>query len=428
MAVVTDIPETPLPEEAEAPRKAAGILVEFADPTALVEGVSRIHKAGYTKFDAYSPFPVHGIDPAMGIKPTILPPLVLTAGLTGLAIATLFQLWANGMDYAMIISGKPLFALPANVPIMFEFTVLLSALTAFLGVIALNRLPHLYNAVFSQENFKRVSSDGFFAFIDVSDPKYHPEETKKFVESLDPKSVEVCRVPAQRPQLPRSVYIVGAVLAVAAVIPPAMIAKARATHSTQTRIQLMTDMDYQQYYKAQEASTLFDDGRAMRPPVANTVARGYLKDDEHFFFGKQEDGEFATALPIEPTEDAMKRGEERFRIYCSACHGYNARGGRSGMVSSRALDLGEGTWTPPKSLVEDEIATQPVGAVFNTITNGVKRVGSENYSMPPYGDKIPPADRWAIILYLEALQRSYNASLEDVPPEAREELNQKRPR
>ncbi|MBN2328028.1 MAG: DUF3341 domain-containing protein, partial [Candidatus Omnitrophica bacterium] len=109
-------------------KKINGILVEFDNTIDLLEAAEKVRDAGYEKWDVHSPIPIHGMDDAMGIRPTILPWLVLGAGLTGLAAAVLMQWWMNAVDYPIIISGKPLFSLPANIPVAFELTVLFSAL------------------------------------------------------------------------------------------------------------------------------------------------------------------------------------------------------------------------------------------------------------------------------------------------------------
>ena len=115
------------------------------------------------------------------------------------------------------------------------------------------------------------------------------------------------------------------------------------------------------------------------------------------------------------TEPLFRRGQRRFNIYCAPCHGLDGSG--NGIVAQRARDKTEiaSGWVPPLSLHEQTVRDRPVGHLFNTITNGIR-------TMPPYGDQISPADRWAIIAYVRALQRSQQARLEDVPPELRSEL------
>jgi mono/diheme cytochrome c family protein len=149
--------------------------------------------------------------------------------------------------------------------------------------------------------------------------------------------------------------------------------------------------------------------------VAGTVAVGQLNDDDHFYRGKTEKGAFARTFPaqVKIDEVTMARGKERFGIYCTPCHAENGQGG--GMVHVRAASLNEGSWVPPSNLTEQRLVYEPVGQLFNTITNGIR-------NMPAYGRTIKPADRWAIILYLRALQRSQGTSPMDVPEAERRNL------
>jgi mono/diheme cytochrome c family protein len=211
--------------------------------------------------------------------------------------------------------------------------------------------------------------------------------------------------------VPRWVVPTFAVLFVISLIPLAVIALARATNQPAPRINIIPDMDVQSKFKAQSENALFADGRAMRPPIAGTVARGQLKEDTAFFSGRS--GNQWMPSPIEVTEQVMHRGRERFEIYCSPCHGLGGFG--DGMVAKRADELQEGTWTPPLSLHTDLVRTQPDGQIFNTISNGIR-------TMPSYASQISPADRWAIIAYVRALQRSQNARLEDVPADLQQTL------
>lgn len=168
-----------------------GLMAEFDNPTDLVAAAEKVRDAGYTRWDAHTPFPVHGLDRAMGIRPTILPWLVLGAGLTGLAVGVLLQWWPNAVDYPLIISGKPLFSLPANIPIIFEVIVLMSAITAFVAMLGLNQLPELYHPTFKSNRFRRVTDDRYFIVVEAGDPKFDRTQTESLLASLSPHSVEV---------------------------------------------------------------------------------------------------------------------------------------------------------------------------------------------------------------------------------------------
>jgi mono/diheme cytochrome c family protein len=209
--------------------------------------------------------------------------------------------------------------------------------------------------------------------------------------------------------VPRPLRYILLFIIVLALIPPALVAQLRAVHSSKPRVHLVQDMDNQPKYRAQQLNPLFADRRAMRPPVAGTVARGHLDEDDHLYRGIV-NGQWATSFPVPVNMPLLERGRDRFAIYCRPCHG--AAGYGDGMVNQRAMALlnlaVNGTeWVQPKSLHEQQIREQPHGQLFNSITNGVR-------NMPPYGPQIPVADRWAIVAYVRALQRSQNARESDV--------------
>ena len=209
------------------------------------------------------------------------------------------------------------------------------------------------------------------------------------------------------------------VVSVVGLVPFALIASARASKSTKPRVHLFFDMDNQPKFKAQAANPLFADGRAMRPPVAGAVARNELADDPRVYRGLQADRWSGSAppwvptIPVPITGPMIRRGRERFDVYCAPCHGLSGFG--DGTVANRAEKLAEGTWVPPLSLHDPTVRSRPSGNIFNTITNGIR-------TMPAYGSQIPVADRWAVVAYVRALQRSRDARLEDLPPDVASQL------
>ena len=198
------------------------------------------------------------------------------------------------------------------------------------------------------------------------------------------------------------------IIALVALIPPALIVRARFDHSREPRIHVFPDMDNQKKYKAQSKHPMFVDGRSSRPPAPGTVARGQLNEDDHLHMGVV-GGNWATELPaqIEINEALFDRGQERFEIFCSPCHGYTGHG--DGSVHVRASNVSSSTWVQPMSLHKTGDGApmeQSVGQIFNTISNGKN-------NMPPYRNQINPADRWAIVAYVRALQRSQDAKPTD---------------
>lgn len=173
--------------------KDFGVLAEFATPGDLTRACERVRDAGYTRWDAHSPFPVHGLDAAMGMKRSKLPWIVLGMGLVGAASGFTLQYWVHSSAYPLVISGKPYFAWPAYVPITFELGVLFGALGAVFGMFHMNRLPMHYHPLFHSKRFERVTDDTFFISIESRDPKFDAGETRRLLDSLGARHVEMVR-------------------------------------------------------------------------------------------------------------------------------------------------------------------------------------------------------------------------------------------
>lgn len=472
-------------QETEEATATSGLIAQFAGPDQLLAASSKVREAGCTKADAYSPFPIHGIDEALGIKRTILPWFVLVAGLSGGFGATLIQWWMNATDtielplvgqgYSYLISGKPQWSLPANIPVIFEVIILSSAFAALFGMFALNGLPKFYNPLMKLERFRRVTDDGFFLHVQEDDPGFNQTKLQELFKEFGAVWVDGVPVEETPGPLPGFLKPVGMIMACLAVLPPAMIAYARSTPSEATRIDIWTDMDYSEAAKPQEASNLFADGRSNRSQIAGTIALGDLEDDDAYFKGYLPDVEETAArdsvsrevqltsvvaqesdatpdsqdgaanaektksdaaatdkktdaplaIPAKPkqlnyvkdfpervkvTESFLKRGQLRFNIYCATCHGQAGKG--NGLVSLRATEIQSPDWLPPTDITSAPVVIQPIGKIYDTISNGRRK-------MAGYKAQIPVEDRWAIAAYVRALQESQNASIKDVPEEQR---------
>ncbi|HUU82643.1 MAG TPA: cytochrome c [Phycisphaerae bacterium] len=212
--------------------------------------------------------------------------------------------------------------------------------------------------------------------------------------------------------MPRWIRYAIIILAALALIPPVLIARARAVKSDRPRLHLVPDMDNQPRYKAQQSSPLFADGREMRRPVSGTVARGDLREDDRLYRGMVGE-DWATTFPMPVTRPILRHGQERFGVFCAPCHGLDGAG--RGIVAVIAEEKEEPTWVPPLSVHSEEVRKRAVGHLFNTITNGVR-------TMPGHASQIPVEDRWAIVAYLRALQKSRDARIGDVPPEVVDSL------
>ena len=167
-----------------------GVLAEFETVPQIFHACEEVRDAGFKNWDAYTPFPVHGLDKAQGLKDSHLPWIVLVVGLTGLATAVCLQYWVHVHGYPLVISGKPLAAWPAYVPIIFELSVLFSAFAAVFGMLAINKLPRLHHPLFNSQRFERVTDDRFFIAIESTDPKFAGDDTFQFLEGLGASHVE----------------------------------------------------------------------------------------------------------------------------------------------------------------------------------------------------------------------------------------------
>ena len=167
-----------------------GVLAEFRNPKELVDVASSVKKSGYTDFDTYAPFPIHGMEKAMGVKNSPLGWIVLGGALTGMIGALALMIWVTTTEYPMNISGKPFLNLPVYVPITFELTVLLAAFAATFGMIALNKLPRFHNPLFNVERFEKASDDGFFVCIEASDDLFAEEKVIKLFQENGATHIE----------------------------------------------------------------------------------------------------------------------------------------------------------------------------------------------------------------------------------------------
>jgi len=205
-------------------------------------------------------------------------------------------------------------------------------------------------------------------------------------------------------------------------IPLAMFARARASYSSEPRVSIFQDMGVQPKYREQQSSEVFADGRADRPQIIGTVARGHLEADDHYDRGYSMETDPKTGKPaakffedfpvqVKVNEALLHRGQQRFNIYCTPCHGLDGYG--HGAVNEVALDLqlqGHAAWVQAANLTIEPARSRAVGHIYNTISNGIR-------NMPGYGAQIPVDDRWAIVAYVRALQLASNVPTRLVSPD-----------
>jgi hypothetical protein len=172
-------------------RSLYGALAEFANPHALYEACEKVRDAGFEKWDAHTPFPVHGLDKAMGLKPSKMAWICLICGLSGAFGGFMLQVWVSTVAYPMIIAGKPYLSWQAFVPVTFELGVISCALGAVIGMLTLNRLPRHHHPLFESVRFEAVTDDKFFISIEAEDPQFSESETTAFLKSLGADHVEI---------------------------------------------------------------------------------------------------------------------------------------------------------------------------------------------------------------------------------------------
>ncbi|HYE01878.1 MAG TPA: DUF3341 domain-containing protein [Phycisphaerales bacterium] len=175
----------------EAGKVVHGMMAEYATPADFYHACEAVRNAGYTRWDSFSPFPVHGIDVAMGLRPTRLPLVVATLGFTGAGLGYLMQLWMTQVDYPLVVQGKPYEAWEPRVPITFELGILFTAFTCLIGMLAMNALPRLYHPLMKKERFLRVSDDRFVICVEAADPKFDPAQTRRLLESAHGTNVDL---------------------------------------------------------------------------------------------------------------------------------------------------------------------------------------------------------------------------------------------
>lgn len=170
-------------------KKTVAVLGNFTDPNKIMDAAAKVHQSGYTDFDIYTPYPVHGLDKAMGVKRTILPYISFAGGMFGLSNAIFLMWWTGAVDYKLNIGGKPLFAFQFAIPVMFELTVLLTGLATFFGLWFLCGLPKWHSDLQDDEGFQRAVDDTFVLSIFSTDKRFSLETTERFMNEIGADNV-----------------------------------------------------------------------------------------------------------------------------------------------------------------------------------------------------------------------------------------------
>jgi len=366
----------------------------FDTPDEVIHAAHETSQAGYTRYDVNTPYPVHGMDKAMKLKPTRLGVFSLAFGILGDVSAVLFMSWVSLVDYPLIIGGKPFWSWPAFVPVAFEVTVLLVAvLTVVTMIVLFFKFPNNSHPLHDTPYMKRVSSDKFGISIQADDPKFNERDVTAFLKKVGGKEIAPVYFDAEEFITPRRLFEPKflAILAATALV------VSGATHVIFNQIMFMEPfswMSTQVKLKPQRSSELFEDGIGMQRPVAGTVARGFIP---YAFAGKPDLAGKNLVNPLPMTKEVIERGKSKYLTSCSPCHG------NFGAGDSRL----RGQFPNPPTLHSDKVRTWPDGNLYHVMTEG------QNV-MPSYAAQISRDDRWAVVNYIRVMQRAHNAKESDL--------------
>ena len=360
----------------------------------IIDAAKKVADAGYTKYDVNTPYPVHGMEKAMKLPPSKLGYAALVFGLSGTFAALLFMYWMSVIDYAVIVGGKPFFSFPAYVPIMFEVTVLSASIATVVTMLfVFFKFPNMSHPLHNTEYMKRVSSDKFGICILTKDPLFEETKVKELLSKIGAYDITPIYFDNEERTFKHIVFepkFFGILLLTG-------IVTSGVTYFSLNKLMFILPFNWmmkQDKVIAQEPSEFFSDGFGMRAPVEGTVSRGYLP---YLFKDKPEKAGDVLKNPLFSAKKNLELGKKKFDIYCSPCHGYFGEG------DSRL----RGQFPNPPSLHSEKVRNWTDGRIYHVITEG------QNI-MPSYSSQLNDMERWAVILYIRALQRSLNAKESDL--------------
>ncbi len=369
-----------------------GVLGIFQSGADLLKAVPRVKEKGFDSLEAYTPYPVHGIDKAIGIKKSKLGILVFIMGTIGAVSAFVFQWWTSAVSYPLRIGGKPYNSWEAWVPAMFEITVLFATFTAGLGMIFIfNKLPFFGSPILKSKAIAGTTRDRFALLIQPTNGELDVEAARAALIEAGGTDIEVLPAPDRTPPGPGwwARNLAGIALVCVAVGFGTMWAiKIFPT------VKPMVEMEKQPRLDAQRADSFFKDGHGMQLPPVGTVPRHYMP-----ILAKTPDQagkDLVNPLPI--TAKVLQRGKTGYDIHCAVCHGYMGRG--------KPL-LDKFYKASPANLQSSTVMNAPDGYIYYVISKG-------KGAMPSYEADISSSDRWAIVHYVRALERSLHAKEEDL--------------
>lgn len=384
----------PAADRGEGGRPANAVVGLFSGPDALLGAVARIRPKGLGRVEAYTPYPVHGLDTALGYRRSPLGGMVLVMGIVGVIAALVLQGWTSAVDYRLITSGKVPFSWQAFVPVLFELMVLFATFTAGLGaILLLGRLPRYRHPILGSRAISSITRDRLALAIEREDGRLDLEAAREALADSGASEIEVVLEPEPLGTV-SSRFIVRGAVAVAVSCAVAGFATYWGTKLF-AALPPMIHMQEQPRLEPYGRSASFAGGSSMRLPAAGTVARGHIP---YPFQTQEEAAVLANPLPV--TKEVLARGRKVYRDVCVVCHGVLGNGDHA---------LGAAYGAQPANLLGASFGRDqyPDGKLYHAIVKGKN-------SMPAYAADVRGDDRWAVVHYVRALQRAQAATDADL--------------
>ena len=368
------------------------VLGIFDTPNSLMAAIPKLRATKLGTVEAYTPYPIHGIDEALGLRKSPLGGMVLVMGILGALTAFGFEYWISAVDYPIITGGKAAGSWEAFIPIMFEVTVLFATFTAGLGMLLLlNKLPFFGHPVLSAKAITGITRDRYVLALEAESEAFDSQAAIAALQAAGATGIEVLPAPDRSPFLTSDFILrtLGGIFVACLVAGLGIF--------TLTKwfplLRPMVNMQDQPRLNSQKPSSFFKDGHGMQRPVAGTVARGHLPTAT----GKQEEAA-SLVNPLPRTKEVFEVGRKAYHNRCEVCHGAIGNG-----VGSLTAAYGG----KPANLQAQQFRDYPDGKIYWAIVNGKN-------AMPSHAADLNEAQRWSVVHYVRALQRAQNAKDEDL--------------
>jgi mono/diheme cytochrome c family protein len=374
-------------------RTAFSVVGIFDGAAALMKAIPQVRAKVTARLEAYTPYPVEGIDKLLGLRKSPIGGMVFIMGVIGAISALGFELWTSGVDYPQMTAGKPYLSWEAFVPIVFEATVLFATFTAGLGMLLLlNRLPLFRHPMLRSKSIACVTSNKFALAVEANGAELDVDGVSRILKEWGAGSIEVIGMP-ETAGIASPKFFAGAlgVIVVSCALAGVLVYWAIKLFPVSVP---MVHMLEQPRLDPQRQSSFFKDGFGMRMPVPEAVPRGALP-----YTIRNQDYAGDLVNPLPRSESVLNRGRQGYSNYCAVCHG---------VLGDGAPSLTAAYGAKPANLVARKIIDLPDGKIYHVIMNGKN-------AMPSYAADLTENERWSAIHYIRVLQRALNAKEEDIP-------------